>query len=93
MYREKSERKKWENLVFEAFVRGRYGGRRVRPSTPGSAKEYPHNECITIEHRAMFVVKSINIQINGKVMDLSMHHVIIGSAATFSVSYCDYDLI
>jgi len=26
MYREKSEREKGENLVFEAFLRGRYGG-------------------------------------------------------------------
>jgi len=37
------------------------------------SKNLPTSYLRTIEHMAMFVVKSIHIQINSQVMDLSIH--------------------
>jgi len=36
------------------------------------SNNFTTNKVLTIEHMAMFVVKSIHIQINGQVMDLSI---------------------
>jgi len=38
------------------------------------SKNFPTSYLRTIEHMAMFVVKSIHIQINSQVMDLSIGH-------------------